>query len=95
MLQESQGHGADGAVTLLGDEEFGAAFALFFLLVVVGIVFFAPKKADEIGVLLDGAGFTQIAQARAALAVAGAGLGITVELGQDDDGNLQLLGAGP
>ena len=49
---------------------------------------------DEVGVLLDAAGFAQVAEARAALGVTAAGFGVSVELGEDDDGEVQFFGEG-
>ena len=92
FLEEGQRHVADGAVALLGDDQRRFAFGFLFFLVGVGVIFLADEQADDVGVLLDAAGFAQIAQARAALAVAGALFRITVELGEDDDRDVQFLG---
>ena len=69
------------------------AFALGGLFVLVGIrvILLAHQQTHEIGVLLDGAGFAQIGKARATLGFAGAALGVTVELGEDDDGDVQFF----
>src|ERR1700730_5058096 len=48
---------ADGAITLLGDDDFGTAFEVGIVLLVD---FFAEDKHNNVGVLLDGAGFAQI-----------------------------------
>ena len=75
---------------MLGDDQLGLALGL--RLVGVGVVFLAHEQADDVGILFDGAGFAQIAQPRLAFAIAGALLGITVELREDDDRDVQFLG---
>jgi hypothetical protein len=80
FLEKRQRHIADGAVALLGDDERGLAFGLLFFIVALGVILLTDQEADEIGVLLDAAGFPQIAQAGAALGFAATALGITVEL---------------
>jgi hypothetical protein len=56
------------------------------------VVALAVDEGDDVGVLLDGAGFAEVGEDR--LAVAAALLGGAGELGEGDDGNLQLLGEG-
>lgn len=84
---EGQGHFAGRTVPLLGDDELGFAVeALFFLF--VGVDLGPHEETDEVGILLDRAGFPKIAHAR----LAAAGVGIAVQLGENDDGNVELLG---
>ncbi len=87
LFEEGEGDVADGAVALLGDDEGGFAFGFLFLLVAVGVVFLADEEGDDIGVLLDAAGLAEIAEAGAAFAFAGAVFRVTIELGEDDDGD--------
>jgi len=61
LLEERQGHVAGGAVALFGDDEGRLALSLLPVLVVLGVVFFAHEQAHHVGVLLDAAGFAQIA----------------------------------
>ena len=49
---------ADGAVSVLGDNEIGDALAFGFGVVVI----FAVDKHDDVGVLLDGAGFAEVGE---------------------------------
>src|SRR5712672_6673 len=83
---EYEADGVGGAIALLGDAEFG-----FFALFGSGAGFEEMRAVDEhddVGVLLDGAGFAEVGELRAALvALWGAG-----ELAEDEDGNLQLFG---
>jgi hypothetical protein len=47
------------------------------------------KQDDHIGVLLDGAGFAEVGHAGHAAFV---GIDLAVELGDDDDGDVELPG---
>ncbi len=67
-MQENQVHCAHGAVTLLGDDQFGQAAQVFALPVVD---LFTEDEGDEIGILLDGARFAQVAELRTVIALAG------------------------
>ena len=53
-MQEDEIDGADGAVALLGDDQLGEALQVFAVAVVH---FLTEDEADDVGVLLDGAGF--------------------------------------
>src|ERR1051325_10985823 len=48
--------GADGAVALFGDDQLGEAAEIF---AVSMVDLFAEDEADDVGVLLDGAGFAE------------------------------------
>src|SRR5690606_40491147 len=75
LAEERQAAGADGAVALLADDHLGDALVLGIL--VVDLV--AVDEQDDVGVLLDGAGFPQVGIHRA---LVGALLHIPAELGQ-------------
>lgn len=90
FLDEGERDVAGGSVSVFGDDEFGEAFVFFPFLIVVGVVFLAVEEADHVGVLLDGAGFPEVGHAGGAAALFGA----PVELGEDDDGDLEFLGDG-
>ena len=79
--------GAGGAVSLFGDDDLGFAFEVFVFAVVVLL---AVDEADDVGVLLDGAGFAEVGEER--LLVAGALLGASGELGEGYDGDAEFLG---
>ena len=84
---EGQGHFTGRAVPLLGNDELGFAVkALFFF--IVGVDLGTHEETDEVGILLDRTGFPQIAHPR----LAAAGVRIPVQLGEDDDGDVQLFG---
>ena len=73
-----------GPLRLLGDDHFDDALVLARF-----VQFGAVQHHDGVGVLFDGARFAQIGQARPmVLAVFRA----AVDLGQGDDGNVQLAG---
>src|SRR5262245_52329247 len=91
-FEECQRHGADRTVSLFGNDKLGFAFQLLSLLIVVEVIFLAPEKSDEVSILLDRARLSQIAQARFALAIAGARLRVAIKLSQHHDRNAQLLG---
>src|ERR1700686_725178 len=83
---EYEADGVRGAVALLGDAELG-----FFALFGSGAGFEEVRPVDEhddVGVLLDGAGFAEVRELGAALVA----LRRASELAEDEDGNLQLLG---
>lgn len=87
LFVESQGHFTGRTVPLLGNDKLGLAVeALFFL--VVGVDLGPHEEADEVGILLDRAGFPKIAHAR----LAAAGVGIPVQLGEDDDRDVEFFG---
>ena len=75
-FQEGQFDHARWAVTLLGDDDLGHAG---FLAGVLGVVLVAVDEHDDVGILLDSAGFTQVTHHRA---LVGAGFHAAVELGQ-------------
>src|SRR5665647_2372616 len=81
---EGGGDGAGFAVAVLGDDEVGFAGAFVF---VVGV--FAVQEDHHVGVLLEGAGLAEVAEEGL---LVGALLGAAVELGDRDDGDLELLG---
>ncbi len=84
VFRKDQRDGADGAVALLGDDEFGLAMAGFKFLLVFGIVFLAPEESDEIGVLFNGTRFVQITQFWPACRTAvDAVFGIAIEFGEN------------
>ena len=62
MLEKGQGDRSNRTVSLLGDHELRLALDLFLLLLIIRVIFLAPQKPDQIGVLLDGARLAQIAQ---------------------------------
>ena len=81
---------SDAAVTVFLDEEFGDMsflVAFFVLVVVVGAV----EHHDEVGVLLDGAGFTEVREDWAGVVAAGDG---TRELSEGDDRNFKFAREG-
>jgi hypothetical protein len=94
FLEESQRHIASGAVSLFGDDESGLAGGFFFGFLVFSVIFVADEESDDVGILLDGAGFAEIAEARTAGAGACALLGVSVQLGQNDDGEFELFSEG-
>ena len=59
FLAEGEGDAAGGAVPVFADEQFCLAVFFLFLFFVGGVVFRAVEQADDVGVLLDGAGFMQ------------------------------------
>src|SRR5690606_20675278 len=56
LAEELQLHGAGRAVTLLADDDLGQALVRRVLVVVL----VAVDEHDDVGVLLDGAGFAQV-----------------------------------
>ena len=93
LADELQSDIAHGTVAVLGNDDFGHAAQVGAVgrgenLVVVGAV----DEADYVGVLLDGARLTQVAQLRTLALLAFAVLYTTVQLRQGDNGDVQLLG---
>src|SRR6516164_5292808 len=86
-MQKRQLDQSGGAVTLLGDDDFGEAFE-------VGIIFlvdlFAEDEGDDVGVLLDGARLAQIGELRSMVSTTA--FGSAAELRERDDRDLQFLG---
>jgi hypothetical protein len=77
---------------LFGYDDFGFVFVFGVFFFVAVVVTLAVDEGDYVGVLLDGAGFAEIAEQRlfvVAAALAGAG-----ELGERDDGDFHLFGEG-
>ena len=60
FAEEGQAHGADRAVTLLANDDFGNAFFRCFRVV----NFIAVDEQNHVGVLLDSAGLAQIGHHR-------------------------------
>ena len=89
LAQEGEGDFAGGAVTLLGDDQFGLAPLLGFLFIILGIVGGAVEESHDIGILLDGAGLTEIGDARLPVSTV---FGFTVKLGENDDRYFKFLG---
>ena len=90
-LKEGQSDVPSGAIALLGDEEIDR-MGLHRLSCVGEFLFLFGRlveQPDDIGILLDGTGFTQIRQTGFAILVL---LEFAVELGQHDDRHVQLLG---
>src|SRR3954462_12890949 len=83
LALEGQRDVAKAAVAVLGDDEVGLARAVGVLVVVL----VAVDEHDEVGVLLDLAGLTQVGEHRA---LVGARLDATRQLRQRDDGDLEL-----
>ncbi len=105
LTLERQANGADGAVALLADHNFGFAvqalhFILprghFVVLVITGlfalfVVFLAVHEHHDVGVLLNRARFTQVRELRAFIFAI---FDLTRELREGHDGDLQFLGDG-
>src|SRR5574342_1109963 len=90
LLFEIQLHRSRGTVALLADDQLGQSLDAVAVLVGRSLVHLrAIDEADQIGVLLDGAGLAQIGELRAA-ALAGALLGGPRQLGQRDHGHVEL-----
>ena len=77
--------GASRAIALFADDDFGhvGLFAIFIVVII------AVNEHDDVRILLDGAGFTQVAHHRA---LVGALLDRAVELRQRNHRALQLFG---
>ena len=67
---------ADGAIALLGDDDFSSALEFGIVLL---INLFAEDEHDHVGVLFDGAGFAEIAELRAMVAAAAFGARLSCE----------------
>ena len=91
VFDEGQLERSGGTVALLGDDDLGDSFEFGRNLVLAVVVFFAEDEGDDVGVLLDGAGFAQIGELRTLLAFA-ATFRSTAELGERDYGAAQLFG---
>ena len=76
---------------MFGDEKFGFAGQLRPRVLVLFVNFRAHQKGHDVRILLEGAGFAQVGHAGLA---APALLGLPVELGEDDDRDLEFLGQG-
>src|SRR3954470_4328749 len=99
---ELQFDGAGRAVPLLADDDFGLAVHQrhvelpFFIfrragprLLVGQIVLFPEHEQDDVGVLFDRAGFSQVGQLRTLVVAA---FDLTRQLRERDNGNVELLG---
>ncbi len=86
--------GAGRAVALLGDDDFRLAFGFGVgLAVFVAVVVRLPvDEGDDVGVLLDGAGFAEVGEH--GFFVAAALLGGAGELAQGDDRQVEFFGEG-
>src|SRR6266568_699600 len=94
LAEKGQADGADRAVSLFADDQFGVALVPlgaravpFATLLAVDRL--AVDEHDHVGILLDGAGFAQVAHHRA---LVGAFFQLTVELGESHYRHTQLLG---
>jgi len=85
--------GANGAVALFGDNDFALIIVGFGAVVVSsgGIVALAVQEENDVGVLFDGAGVTQIAQQRTLVGAGGVG---TAELRAGHDRDFEFEGDG-
>src|SRR3954464_14427715 len=83
LALEGEGHVAQAAVAVLGDDQVGLTRAVGVLVVVL----VAVDEHDEVGVLLDLAGLAQVGEHRA---LVGARLDAARQLRQRDDGDLEL-----
>src|SRR5437016_3418715 len=83
---EDEADAVGGAIALLGDKQLGliALFGQSINFEEVGPI----DEHDDVGVLLDGAGFAEVGELRAALVT----LGCAGELAENEDGDLQLFG---
>ena len=90
---ELQQHVAHGTVTVLGDDDFRHTVQVVPLFVLVNLVIFgAMDKTNHIGILLDGSGFTQVAQLRTLAVDTLTVLHPTVQLAQRNNRYVQFLG---
>ena len=80
---------ADGAVSLLADDDFSLSLLGILVALVVHLV--TIDEDDDVRILLDGARFTQVRQLRT---LVGPFLDLSVELGQGNDRDIELLGQG-
>src|SRR5258706_8357118 len=78
-----------GPVAVLGDDELRVPLHLLLALLVVLVVLRAVEEEDEVGVLLDGPRLAEVAHHGP---VVGALLDPAVQLGDGDDGDLELPG---
>ena len=93
LALEGQQHIAHGAITMLGNDDFGhAAEVATFFVGIDMVVFGAVDEDDHVGILLDGSRFAEVAQLRTLTFVALAVFNSTVQLAQSQNGNVQFLG---
>ena len=85
-MQKREMELSDGAIALLGDDDFGAALEFGIVLLVD---LFAEDEHDNVGILLDGAGFAQVAELRAMIAAAA--FRSAAELRKRDDRDFQFF----
>src|SRR5690606_11482655 len=87
LAHEGQARGADGAVTLLADDDFGNALVLGFR-----VIHLVPvDEHDDVGVLLDSTGLAQVGVHRT---LVGALFQRAVKLRQGDHRAVEFLGQG-
>src|SRR5208337_3393413 len=89
IVQKREIEPADGAIALLGNNDFGAALEVGIVLLVN---LFAEDKQDHVGILFDRAGFAQVGKLRPV--VAAPAFGSAAELRQSQHGDLELFGKG-
>ena len=89
LALEGEEHIAHGAITMLGNDDFGhAAEVATFVVGIDMVVFGAVDEDDHIGILLDGSRFAEVAQLRALSFVALAVFDTTIQLAQGQNGNV-------
>ena len=102
---KAQLHCADGPVALFADDHLGGAvnprhpFLPFRQLVKfvvrgflpLGVILLSEDKHDDVGILLDGSRFTQVAQLRAFVVAV---FDLAAQLAERDDGDVEFLGDG-
>ncbi len=94
VVDEAEVDVVRGAVTVFGEDEEGLAFFGGFFFFVFDFHFATGvvgtgEEANHVGVLLDGTGFTEVGENGA---LAFALFDGTVELGEDDDGDVEFFG---
>src|SRR5258708_37079159 len=87
IVQKGQIELADRTVALLGDDDFGTAFEVW---VVLLVDLFADDEHDDVRVLLNRPGFTQIGELLPVAATPASG-GAAM-LRDDEDGDLPVVG---
>src|SRR3989338_9802328 len=85
LTEEGEPDSANRAVTLLADDNFGGALELRIL--VVNLV--TIKKQDQVGILLDSAGFAQIRHHRALVVTV---FDLAVDLRKRNHRQIEFLG---
>ena len=88
---EGEGDIAGSAISVFGEDEVRFAFIFFLILGAFGIVGLSVEEADHVGILLDGPRFTEVRHAGDAEGGSGPAFWTTVELGEDDDGDVEFL----